>query len=177
MNGVEHVGHTSVESFHHDRESQARAAEMPWWRRSKATRLMHSYLCYPGITEGGKDGNGGTIMVIWNKKRFHQRDCRRDVSPQATSGRFKLSMYLLVSQQGASKPDAETLHRCCCWTEPCVLEGATTGEDPKHQLAGWEVEVKVFHSEMHVTNMYVYAVPLLDAEATLVSVTAKEVCV
>ena len=35
----------------------------------------------------------------------------------------------------------------------------------------------MFHSEMHVTRMYVYAVSLLDAEATLVGVTAKEVCV
>ena len=86
-------------------------------------------------------------------------------------------MYLLVSQQGASKPAAETLHRCCCWTDPSVLEGATDGEDSQHHLAGWEVEVKVFHREMYETRMYVYAVSLLDAEATLVSVTAKEVCV
>ena len=64
MNGVEHVGPTSVESFHHDRESRARAAEMPWWRRSKATKLMPSYRCYPGITESGKDRHGGIIPLI-----------------------------------------------------------------------------------------------------------------
>ena len=88
-----------------------------------------------------------------------------------------MSMHLLLSQQGASKPDAETLHRSCCWKNLFGLEGATHGEDSRQDLAGWEVEVKVFHREMHVTRMYVYAVSLLDAEATLVSVTAKEVCV
>ena len=72
MNGVGHVGPTSVGSFYHDRESRARQAEMPWWRRSKATRLMPSFPCYTGVSEYGKDRHGGllrqTFMAIWNKR-------------------------------------------------------------------------------------------------------------
>ena len=76
------------------------------------------------------------------KKGLHQRDCQRDVSPNATSGRCKLSMHLLVSQQSASEPGAETLHRSCCHKDPFVLEGATHGEESQQDLAGWEVRCR-----------------------------------
>ena len=97
------------------------------------------------------------------EKRLLQRDCQTDVPPNPTSGRFYLLMHLLVSQQGASKPGAETLHRSCC-------QRATHGEDSQQDLAGWEVEEKVFHRQMHVVS-------LLDVEETLVNATANVACV